>query len=131
MNTDEIIGTALLVPYLPGGRGLAGWDCYGSVRWAYYQLTGVLMPEYPAISHAENQATQKAAWSVHDHVEECSFQPLAFAAQYHGKRWVHIGLVLPDRTILHAYEGRPTTEKISRNQFELMKPVTKYYRWVS
>ncbi len=131
MNANDAISTALLVPYLPGGRGLAGWDCYGSVRWLYYRLTGVLMPEYPAISHAESKATQKAAWSVHDHVVECDFKPLALAAQYKGKRWVHIGLVLPDRTIIHAHEGKSTTEIVRRSKFELMAPITKYYQWVS
>lgn len=129
MNADEVISTALRVPYLPGGRDLDGWDCYGSVRWVYYQLTGVLMPEFPAISHKESMTTQRAAWSVHEHVEECEFQPLALAAQYKGRRWEHIGLVLPDRRIIHACDDINETTIHRRSMFEMLKPVTKYYQW--
>lgn len=129
MNADEVIDMALRVPYLPGGRDLDGWDCYGSVRWVYYQLTGVLMPEFPAISHKELMTTQRAAWSVHEHVEECQFQPLALAAQYKGRRWEHIGLVLPDRRIIHACDDINETTIHRRSMFEMFKPVTKYYQW--
>ncbi|MDF4644909.1 hypothetical protein F0M03_04705 [Vibrio parahaemolyticus] len=129
MNADEVIDMALRVPYLPGGRDLDGWDCYGSVRWVYYQLTGVLMPEFPAISHKESMTTQRAAWSVHEHVEECQFQPLALAAQYKGRRWEHIGLVLPDRRIIHACDDINETTIHRRSMFEMLKPVTKYYQW--
>lgn len=129
MNADEVISTALRVPYVPGGRDLDGWDCYGSVRWVYYQLTGVLMPEFPAISHKESMTTQRAAWSVHEHVEECQFQPLALAAQYKGRRWEHIGLVLPDRRIIHACDDINETTIHRRSMFEMLKPVTKYYQW--
>jgi cell wall-associated NlpC family hydrolase len=129
MNADEVIDMALRVPYLPGGRDLDGWDCYGSVRWVYYQLTGVLMPEFPAISHKESMTTQRAAWSVHEHVEECEFQPLALAAQYKGRRWEHIGLVLPDRRIIHACDDINETTIHRRSMFEMLKPVTKYYQW--
>lgn len=129
MNTDEVIDMALRVPYVPGGRDLDGWDCYGSVRWVYYQLTGVLMPEFPAISHKESMTTQRAAWSVHEHVEECEFQPLALAAQYKGRRWEHIGLVLPDRRIIHACDDINETTIHRRSMFEMLKPVTKYYQW--
>lgn len=129
MNADEVIDMALRVPYVPGGRDLDGWDCYGSVRWVYYQLTGVLMPEFPAISHKESMTTQRAAWSVHEHVEECEFQPLALAAQYKGRRWEHIGLVLPDRRIIHACDDIYETTIHRRSMFEMLKPVTKYYQW--
>ncbi|ENK7461307.1 C40 family peptidase [Vibrio parahaemolyticus] len=129
MNADEVIDMALRVPYVPGGRDLDGWDCYGSVRWVYYQLTGVLMPEFPAISHKESMTTQRAAWSVHEHVEECQFQPLALAAQYKGRRWEHIGLVLPDRRIIHACDDINETTIHRRSMFEMLKPVTKYYQW--
>jgi cell wall-associated NlpC family hydrolase len=129
MNTDDAIGTALHVPYLPGGRDLTGWDCYGAVRWLFAQYTGIWMPEFPAISHKESMSTQHAAWSVHDHVEECDFEPLALAAQYKGRRWVHIGLVLPDRRIIHAYGDINQTTTHRRRGFELLAPVTKYYRW--
>ncbi|ANQ24823.1 hypothetical protein BA893_24895 [Vibrio natriegens] len=129
MNTEEVIDLALRVPYVPGGRDLDGWDCYGSVRWVYYQLTGVLMPEFPAISHKESMTTQRAAWSVHEHVEECQFQPLALAAQYKGRRWEHIGLVLPDRRIIHACDDINETTIHRRSMFEMLKPVTKYYQW--
>ncbi|HHF3031872.1 TPA: NlpC/P60 family protein [Vibrio diabolicus] len=129
MNADEVIDMALRVPYVPGGRDLDGWDCYGSVRWVYFQLTGVLMPEFPAISHKESMTTQRAAWSVHEHVEECKFQPLALAAQYKGRRWEHIGLVLPDRRIIHACDDINETTIHRRSMFEMLKPVTKYYQW--
>lgn len=129
MNTEEVIDLALRVPYVPGGRDLDGWDCYGSVRWVYYQLTGVLMPEFPAISHKDSMTTQRAAWSVHEHVEECEFQPLALAAQYKGRRWEHIGLVLPDRRIIHACDDINETTIHRRSMFEMLKPVTKYYQW--
>lgn len=129
MNADEVIDMALRVPYVPGGRDLDGWDCYGSVRWVYCQLTGVLMPEFPAISHKEFMTTQRAAWSVHEHVEECQFQPLALAAQYKGRRWEHIGLVLPDRRIIHACDDINETTIHRRSMFEMLKPVTKYYQW--
>ncbi len=129
MNPEEIISTAMRVPYLPGGRDLDGWDCYGSVRWLYQQYTGILMPEFPAISHKESMSTQRAAWAVHDHVEECEFQPLALAAQYKGRRWVHIGLVLPDRRIIHAFDDINKTTTHRRRAFEMLAPVTKYYQW--
>lgn len=129
MNTEEVIDMALRVPYVPGGRDLDGWDCYGSVRWVYYQLTGVLMPEFPAISHKESMSTQRAAWSVHDYVDECDFKPLALAAQYKGRRWEHIGLVLPDRRIIHACDEERKTTIHRRSMFELLAPVTKYYQW--
>jgi cell wall-associated NlpC family hydrolase len=131
MNIDDAISAAKHVRYLPGGRDLNGWDCYGAVRWLYTQITGIWMPEYPAISHQENFTTQRAALQVHDHVEPCDFEPLAFAAQYRGRRWVHIGLVLPDRTILHAYEGLTITAVHRRHRFEQLAPITKYYRWKS
>lgn len=129
MKPEEIISTALRVPYVPGGRELDGWDCYGSVRWLYHQYTGILMPEFPAISHKESMSTQRAAWAVHDHVEECEFQPLALAAQYKGRRWVHIGLVLPDRRIIHAFDDINKTTTHRRRAFEMLAPVTKYYQW--
>ncbi|MDF4639331.1 NlpC/P60 family protein [Vibrio parahaemolyticus] len=128
MNAEELISVAKRVPYVPGGRDLDGWDCYGSVRWLYHQFTGVLMPEFPALSHKDEAITQRAAWSVHDSVEECKFQPLALAAQYKNRRWVHIGLVLPDRRIIHAYDDNKATIH-RRSMFEMLAPVTKYYQW--
>ncbi|MGY0615876.1 hypothetical protein [Vibrio sp. FJH11] len=129
MNTDRLLSIAERVPYLPGGRDLLGWDCYGSVRWLNYQFTGVLMPEFPAISHKESMTTQRAAWAMHDHVQECDFQPLALASQYRNRRWEHVGLVLPDRRIIHAYEGINKTTIQRRSMFEMLAPVTKYYQW--
>lgn len=128
MNAD-VIGRALHVPYLPGGRTLDGWDCYGAVRWVYHALTGVLLPEFPTLSHESHKSTQRAAWSLHECCTPCDFAPLTFAAQYKGKRWVHIGLVLPNRQILHAYEDKPRTVIERRNKFELLAPITKYYQW--
>ncbi|ELB2819203.1 hypothetical protein QNE82_001320 [Vibrio alginolyticus] len=129
MNAEEIISTALRVPYLPGGRDLDGWDCYGAVRWLNDQFNGILMPEFPALSHKDVLVTQRAAWSLHDYVDECNFQPLALAAQYKGRRWVHTGFVLPDRRIIHAYDNSSKTTIHRRSMFEMLAPVTKYYRW--
>ncbi|MEI8628316.1 hypothetical protein [Vibrio sp. M60_M70] len=129
MNAEEIISTALRVPYLPGGRDLDGWDCYGAVRWLNDQFNGILMPEFPALSHKDVLVTQRAAWSLHDCVDECNFQPLALAAQYKGRLWVHTGFVLPDRRIIHAYDNSSKTTIHRRSMFEMLAPVTKYYQW--
>lgn len=129
MELGEAIDTALRVRYLPGGRDLNGWDCWGAVRWLYAQHSGMWLPEFPALSHKESMTTQHAVRKIALNVEPCEFEPWALAAQYHGRTWKHIGIVLPDRTILHASDTLNRTTTNRRRMFEMLALTTRYYRW--
>jgi cell wall-associated NlpC family hydrolase len=125
-----LIDVGLAVPYLPGGRDLNGWDCWGAVRWLYAQHTGVWLPEYPSLSHDESRGTQRAAKKCLRYLQPCNFGPWVFAAQYRGNAFTHIGLVLPNRSIFHATEQLWQTTTHRRRAFEMLSLTTKYYRWI-
>lgn len=129
MDIGKAIDTALHVPYLPGGRDLQGWDCWGAVRWLYAQHTGLWLPEFPHLCHDEALSTQHAVRRVQNRLEPCGFKPWALAAQYHGKTWKHVGIVLPDLNILHADTALNRTTTHNRRHFEMLALTTRYYRW--
>ncbi|ACU06874.1 NLP/P60 protein [Flavobacteriaceae bacterium 3519-10] len=93
---EKLIDTALLflnVPYLWSGRSFFGIDCSGFVQLVY-KVHGFKLPR-DAYQQAEHG-------TVLDFIEESEPGDLAFFDDSEGKI-VHVGIMLADQQIIHAY----------------------------
>lgn len=93
---ETIVATARLflnVPYLWSGRSFFGIDCSGFSQLVY-KIHGITLPR-----EAHQQAEKG---NVLDFVEESQPGDLAFFENEEGKI-VHVGIMLVDQQIIHAY----------------------------
>ena len=99
------------IPFVDGGRGHDGCDCWGLIRLVYLEQLGIELPSYGEIS--AYQVNKKAEaflagsavtdWWLPIDGDPQSFDVVVMRA--HGHREVgHCGLVLPDGRILHTEE---------------------------
>lgn len=109
LNGDAIKEAAfkyMNAPYLWGGRSYAGIDCSGLTQMAF-KLCGKMI-----LRDADQQATQ----GEHvDFLQHAQCGDLAFFDNAEGKI-VHVGILLDERTILHATDttGRVIIDKIDQ-----------------
>lgn len=50
----------LTIPYIAGGRGPAGCDCWGLVRLVYQEQRGILLPAYSDVDGEDLRAIARA-----------------------------------------------------------------------
>lgn len=92
------------VPFVDGGRDMAGLDCWGLVRLIYADQLGITLPSYGEISARDLLGVARAieggqeAWRV-------SELPDAFdvvAMRFYSRSWVgHVGVMVDSKKLIH------------------------------
>ena len=95
---------AVMVPFIPFGRDLTGWDCWGAIYYAYKSIKGIELPAYTGdysspTSHREIGLLIEKELSVWAKIEDP--QPLDVVLIRLGTAMCHVGLVLNPPLMLH------------------------------
>ena len=111
LTVEQFIEKALAVPFVEKGRGYDGWDCWGLICVAYWDVRGVFLP-----SNGDTYSTTHGAEGIRQLGEAVSGNMSAWSP-VHGKRCpldvalfriagrpVHVGLVVEQNLVLHAEE---------------------------
>ena len=115
MNFVEFIERAISVPFVDGGRGWDGWDCWGLVRMAYAELRGVELPmhsddhsgvrDFRRLAELMEAERQLESWTA---VDEKDAQPLDVALLRLRNRPMHVGVAIGQGRFIHAEEDAGT-----------------------
>ena len=108
MTWTEFTQKAMFVPFIEHGRDYDGWDCYGLVICGYRDVLGVELPH----NHSDYDTTldyKRIARGIErDKAElwsKCEMKMGAVALIKRRSRNIHIGIVMPAKTILHCDTG--------------------------
>ena len=96
-------GKYIGVPFVDGGRDLAGFDCWGAIFLAYRER-GIELPDYGEISALD---LRRVAREIEGGQE--AWQPVGTPREFdvvllrlYNRAWVgHVGLMVDDRRMLH------------------------------
>ena len=112
MNWVDFARQAMTVPFTDKGRSFEGWDCWGLVCCAYWEVLGLRLPTYAEgyentadarrLAHVVQAATGGADW------QETARAAGAIAVIQRRRRPVHVGLVVSGSDILHCEAGAGT-----------------------
>lgn len=99
------------IPFISGGRDIAGLDCWGLVRLVYKEEHEIELPSYGEISARE--LTRIADRMEQDSCDESTWLIATRPRQWDvvAMRWFsrpqigHVGLVVTPGTIMHIEEG--------------------------
>jgi cell wall-associated NlpC family hydrolase len=110
-------------PFAHGGRGPAAYDCYGLVTEVQRRL-GRKVPDY-----AYDHTHQQIAYCIEHAIPfwtPCAAEPGAVAAIRVGRYVCHVGTVLPNGKLIHAWEssGGVCIERLQ----EWERRIVGYYR---
>ena len=94
-------------PWQSGAQGPDAFDCYGLVRAVLRECCGVDAPlvAFDASRSADCLRTVEEQRRRHVWREIAAPQPWAVALMSHGRRPHHVGIALPDGSLLHSMEG--------------------------
>lgn len=111
--TEAYIG----VPFVPLGRDLAGWDCWGLVRHIVRQRAGIVLEPYTIapgdlrrVAAAMDPAAIAADWSTIPQGEERELDVVVMRSIHdsgHAAE-MHVGLVVAPGRLLHVEQGVDT-----------------------
>ena len=118
------------IPFLDGGRDMAGLDCWGLVRLIYAQELDIDLPDYGEVSAkdllrvARSLDAGSERWlSVDDPVE---FDLVAM--RLYDRAWVgHVGVMLGARTMIHT-EDRIAVSVVPVDHFTVRDRISSYRR---
>lgn len=100
------------LPFVDGGRGPLGYDCWGLVRAVYSDRLGVGLPSYGEISAADLvRVSRQMEASRNDGWVECGPEPLAVALMTTtatGRRIAHVGVMVDERRVMHVMRATLT-----------------------
>ena len=96
-------GKYIGVPFVDGGRDLAGFDCWGAI-WLAYRERGIELPDYGEISALD---LRRVAREIEGGQE--AWQPVETPREFdvvllrlYNRRWIgHVGLMVDGRRMLH------------------------------
>ena len=96
-------GKYIGVPFVDGGRDLAGFDCWGAI-WLAYAERGIDLPDYGEISALDLRRVAREieggqeAWQPVEEPREFDVVLL----RLYNRRWIgHVGLMVDGRRMLH------------------------------
>lgn len=104
MTLNEFVKKALKVPFVEKGRDYSGWDCWGLVYCAYWDINFTALPEY--LDYGSTKDYQqlhaiiegaKCFWAPSDVV-----RPMDVALFRISKFQTHVALMTDKRNALHA-----------------------------
>jgi cell wall-associated NlpC family hydrolase len=113
------------VPFVDGGRDMAGCDCWGLVRLVYARELGIELPLYgdipaSAVARIARQMKRDAELAAWRKVE----RPQAFdvvlmsgrpVAGVHPRALVHVGVMIDAERVLHIEEGADAAAPLLRH----------------
>lgn len=108
MRLEDFVVRALTVPFVEGGRGYEGWDCWGLLVCAYRDVCGIMLPTFDGayaaadVSAASPRLTELLVGDLGRWTKIEERVPMAGALFNISGRPVHVGLVLDGRRFLHA-----------------------------
>ena len=112
----DFIDQAVGVPFVPHGRDYDGWDCWGLVWRAYLDVRGIRLPSYDA-QYDQITDWRRLVRAFAAGVQEWVLTPTPstgdVALIYRRGLAIHVGLIVPDRRILHVEEGVETTQELT------------------
>lgn len=105
-NVDEIICDLIGVPFVDGGRGPDGYDCWGLVREVYNRL-GVELQDYKmscydAAGFHERAEAERPRWMRHE-LKDAPV-PAVVAIRLNSPNISHVGVYIGDGKFLHTRE---------------------------
>ncbi len=125
------------LPFLDGGRGPGGCDCWGLVRLVYERELGIELPSYGDTSAHDLMRAARAidagkdgeAWRP---VQAGALQPFdVVVMRYAGRRLVgHVGLATGPRSVLHIEEFSAAVH-IPLNHWSIRERIACYRRHIS
>lgn len=122
------------LPFLDGGRTLAGCDCWGLVRLVYWRELGLDLPSYGDTSaldlvraaHAIGWGKDAGPWQA---VPASALQPFdVVVMRYAGRRLTgHVGLATGRQTVLHV-EASTAAVNVPLNHLTIRERIECYRR---
>lgn len=97
----------LSVPYVEGGRTMAGLDCWGLVLLVRESMGLGPLPSIGGAVASQPLAVDRAHSSVSAQLDICNPEPGAVAAVFRGKLFVHAGVVVKIDDRLAVIETNP------------------------
>lgn len=128
------------VPFVDRGRDLAGWDCWGLVRYVLFAEKQIKLPSYADISSENGHVIEEAyktesessLWLsiLLDQIREFDVVVMRTCFRAEGELRqadMHVGLVVGSQHILHVEPGRDTA-LMHRNHSLINRRLTAAYR---
>lgn len=115
LSLNQFIERSIEVPYVPFGRDMSGWDCWGLVYCAYKDVRGIELPlldkEYSsALDKAEVEAIIKEEEFHGQNWKETVWPELMdLVVLTSTERMCHVGILVEKGWVLHALPGRNTS----------------------
>lgn len=119
------------LPYLEGGRGHNGVDCYGLIRLIYAEKFGIILPEYSDIAWLEGCDSHKLSTEINDCKSDWQEvdQPVlgdVIILRMMGMP-IHIGLVVDKGIMIHSARGHNSAIERFDN-IKWQKRIEGFYR---
>ena len=108
MKLDDFVNKAVGVPWVDGGRGWLGFDCWGCVRLCYLECLGIDLPSYGEISARDLVRVARAMGAAQDDGWATVSAPQDFdvvlmrSGRGGGGRTVHVGVMVDAHRMMHA-----------------------------
>ena len=118
------------IPFLDGGRDMAGLDCWGLVRLIYAQELDIDLPDYGEVSAKD---LLRVARSLDDGSERWLSvdDPAEFdlvAMRFYDRAWVgHVGVMVDARTMIHT-EDKTAVAVVPVSHFSVRCRIASYRR---
>ena len=108
---DAFVASAIGVPFVPFGRDLKGWDCWGCIYCGARDVLGIDLPSYDERYLAAEARVEIAAliagelgpWRKIDNPQEMDVALIRI-----GGALCHVGLIVGPRRMLHVARGVDT-----------------------
>lgn len=97
----------LTVPYVEGGRTLAGLDCWGLILLIREEMGLGELPDIGGAVASQPLAVDRAHSEVSPQLDRCAAEPGAVAAVFRGRLFVHAGAVISVDGRLAVIETNP------------------------